>query len=52
MDGSKNTKKDIQIKIYKKQTIRLYTRWFSQVMEDIIKRGKQLRYWKEIECKN
>jgi len=47
MDGSKNIKKGIQINIYKKQTYQIiYTRWFSQILEDVIKRGKQMRYWR------
>jgi len=50
-DGSKNTKKGIQINIYKKQSYQIYTRWFSQVLEDVTKRGKQMRYWKETEGK-
>jgi hypothetical protein len=41
-----------KLKFTRSRPIRLYTRWFSQVLEDVLKRGKQMRYWKEIEGKN
>jgi hypothetical protein len=35
-----------KLKFTRSIPIRLYTRWFSQVLEDVIKRGKQMRYWR------
>jgi hypothetical protein len=49
---AKIPKRAFKLKFTRSRPIRLNTRWFSQVLEDIIKRGKQMRYWEEIEGKN
>jgi hypothetical protein len=41
-----------KLKFTRSSPIRLYTRWFSQVLEDVIYGRKAMRYWKEIEGKN